>query len=136
MANPLLTPDPAKAPWYFLGLQELLHYFTPLVADQVAKILKNNLKSDRLTEQQVYLGEHVPSSLRGRNTLWAGAFLKTASKFVDSKIIATKGYGESDPLESGESAQARAKNRRVEISIVDSVLRLEGVVPPTAASPR
>ena len=65
-----------------------------------------------------------------------GAFLKTASKFVDSKIIATKGYGESDPLESGESAQARAKNRRVEISIVDSVLRLEGVVPPTAASPR
>ena len=49
----------------------------------------------------------------------------------------TKGYGESDPLESGESAQARAKNRRVEISIVDSVLRLEGVVPPNAAaSPR
>ena len=56
---------------------------------------------------------------------------------VDPKIIATKGYGESDPLESGESAQARAKNRRVEISIVDSVLRLEGVVPPNAAaSPR
>jgi hypothetical protein len=32
MANPLLTPNPAKAPWYFLGLQELLHYFPPLVA--------------------------------------------------------------------------------------------------------
>ena len=31
-ANPLLTPNPAKAPWYFLGLQELLHYFPPLVA--------------------------------------------------------------------------------------------------------
>jgi len=56
---------------------------------------------------------------------------------VDPNIIATKGYGMSDPLESGESAQARAKNRRVEISIVDSVLRLEGIVPPTAAaSPR
>jgi hypothetical protein len=26
------TPNPAKAPWYFLGLQELLHYFPPLVA--------------------------------------------------------------------------------------------------------
>src|SRR5579863_8114872 len=26
LANPLLTPNPAKAPWYFLGLQELLHY--------------------------------------------------------------------------------------------------------------
>ena len=32
LANPLLTPNPAKAPWYFLGLQELLHYFPPLAA--------------------------------------------------------------------------------------------------------
>ena len=53
---------------------------------------------------------------------------------VDSKVIATKGYGESDPLENGKSARARTKNRRVEISIVDSVLRMEGVVPPTAAA--
>lgn len=32
IANPLHTPNPAKAPWYFLGLQELLHYFPPIVA--------------------------------------------------------------------------------------------------------
>jgi len=32
MADPLHTPNPAKAPWYFLGLQELLHYFPPIVA--------------------------------------------------------------------------------------------------------
>jgi quinol-cytochrome oxidoreductase complex cytochrome b subunit len=32
IANPLETPNPAKAPWYFLGLQELLHYFPPVVA--------------------------------------------------------------------------------------------------------
>lgn len=32
MANPEHTPNPAKAPWYFLGLQELLHYFPPVVA--------------------------------------------------------------------------------------------------------
>ena len=32
LANPFLTPNPAKAPWYFLGLQELLHYFPPIVA--------------------------------------------------------------------------------------------------------
>ncbi len=32
LANPILTPNPAKAPWYFLGLQELLHYFPPIVA--------------------------------------------------------------------------------------------------------
>ena len=32
IANPVETPNPAKAPWYFLGLQELLHYFPPVVA--------------------------------------------------------------------------------------------------------
>jgi menaquinol-cytochrome c reductase cytochrome b/c subunit len=32
LANPMQTPNPAKAPWYFLGLQELLHYFPPVVA--------------------------------------------------------------------------------------------------------
>lgn len=32
IANPTVTPNPAKAPWYFLGLQEMLHYFPPVVA--------------------------------------------------------------------------------------------------------
>lgn len=32
VANPDHTPNPAKAPWYFLGIQELLHLFPPLVA--------------------------------------------------------------------------------------------------------
>jgi menaquinol-cytochrome c reductase cytochrome b/c subunit len=32
IADPTRTPNPAKAPWYFLGLQELLHYYPPLVS--------------------------------------------------------------------------------------------------------
>ncbi len=32
LADPSHTPNPAKAPWYFLGLQEMLHYFPPMVA--------------------------------------------------------------------------------------------------------
>ena len=32
LADPMRTPNPAKAPWYFLGLQELLHYFPPVIA--------------------------------------------------------------------------------------------------------
>jgi len=32
MANPNRTPNPSKAPWYFLGLQELLTMFHPMVA--------------------------------------------------------------------------------------------------------
>jgi len=31
-ANPTESPNPSKAPWYFLGLQELLVYFDPWIA--------------------------------------------------------------------------------------------------------
>jgi hypothetical protein len=34
-ANPSATPNPSKAPWYFLGLQEMLVYFDPWLAGVV-----------------------------------------------------------------------------------------------------
>ena len=38
-ANPGLSPNPAKAPWYFLGVQELLLHFHPLFAVVVIPLL-------------------------------------------------------------------------------------------------
>ncbi len=38
-ANPTKTPNPSKAPWYFLGLQEMLVYFDPWFAGVVAPSL-------------------------------------------------------------------------------------------------
>ncbi len=38
-ANPTLTPNPSKAPWYFLGLQEMLVYFDPWHAGVVLPTL-------------------------------------------------------------------------------------------------
>lgn len=38
-ANPTRTPNPSKAPWYFLGLQEMLVYFDPWLAGVVLPTL-------------------------------------------------------------------------------------------------
>ena len=38
-ANPNITPNPAKAPWYFLGLQELLSYWDPQIVGVMIPLL-------------------------------------------------------------------------------------------------
>jgi quinol-cytochrome oxidoreductase complex cytochrome b subunit len=42
-ANPGMSPNPAKAPWYFLGLQELLLHFHPFFAVVVLPLLATTL---------------------------------------------------------------------------------------------
>ena len=39
IANPSVTPNPSKAPWYFLGLQEMLVYFDPWIAGVIIPTL-------------------------------------------------------------------------------------------------
>ena len=41
---------------------------------------------------------------------------------IESSIVSTKGFGKSSPLVVGTSAKARAKNRRVEIGVIDTVV--------------
>lgn len=38
-ANPSVTPNPSKAPWYFLGLQEMLVYYDPWYAGVVLPLI-------------------------------------------------------------------------------------------------
>ncbi len=38
-ANPLVTPNPAKAPWYFMGLQEMLEHMHPTLAGVILPTL-------------------------------------------------------------------------------------------------
>jgi quinol-cytochrome oxidoreductase complex cytochrome b subunit len=38
-ANPGMSPNPAKAPWYFVGIQELLLHFHPLFAVVIIPLL-------------------------------------------------------------------------------------------------
>ena len=45
---------------------------------------------------------------------------------IPATILSTQGFGKSDPRVAGDSEQARAANRRVEIGIVDSVLLTNG----------
>lgn len=44
---------------------------------------------------------------------------------IDPQIITSKGFGKSQPIVSGNTAAARAKNRRVEIGIVDTIINYE-----------
>lgn len=39
MANPLISPNPSKAPWYFVGYQELLIHLHPIFASLILPLL-------------------------------------------------------------------------------------------------
>jgi outer membrane protein OmpA-like peptidoglycan-associated protein len=47
---------------------------------------------------------------------------------IDPEIISNRGYGKSTPRVAGTSQEARSRNRRVEIGIIDTVIDYEGIV--------
>jgi outer membrane protein OmpA-like peptidoglycan-associated protein len=47
---------------------------------------------------------------------------------IDPSIITMKGFGKANPLVRGTSSDARAKNRRVEIGIIDTVIKYHSLV--------
>ena len=49
---------------------------------------------------------------------------------IDPRIISATGYGKSSPRVAETTSEARAKNRRVEIAIVDITLEFKGEAPP------
>jgi len=46
---------------------------------------------------------------------------------IDPSIITSQGFGKSNPLVNGSTPDARAKNRRVEIGIIDTLVTYRGV---------
>jgi quinol-cytochrome oxidoreductase complex cytochrome b subunit len=91
-ANPGLSPNPAKAPWYFMGLQELLVHFHPLVAVLVIPLAAAMLllrlpaiDASSATEGTWFISD------RGRRTAAAGAifgsFVTLAAVLLDEYAL-------------------------------------------------
>ena len=49
---------------------------------------------------------------------------------IEAAIVNTKGYGKTNRLVAGQTEQARAKNRRVEIALTDSEIKYIGEPDP------
>ena len=77
-ANPGLSPNPAKAPWYFMGLQELLIHFHPFFVVVVLPVLGGALLV-RAAKATTSPGEGVWfASSNGRRIVTAAAVAGTA----------------------------------------------------------
>jgi len=86
-ANPGMSPNPAKAPWYFMGLQELLVHFHPVFAVLIIPLLA--AAGMLLLPYLNYDGDTsgiFMASRRGRR--WAAAAVVTAATVTPLLVIA------------------------------------------------
>jgi hypothetical protein len=105
LADPQHTANPAKAPWYFTGLQELLHYFPPFVAGIILPTLivlalvvvpffNVNIKDETLwlhdkARRLTILGTHkhgLPTSLDDEVLVGLIQLTKRRSNFNDPRV--------------------------------------------------
>jgi quinol-cytochrome oxidoreductase complex cytochrome b subunit len=79
-ANPGLSPNPTKAPWYFMGLQELLMHFHPVFSVFVIPlILVIGLVSIPYINYQAETAGVWFCSRKGRKTALAAVFIAIAA---------------------------------------------------------
>jgi len=145
-ANPDVTPNPSKAPWYFLNLQELLLHMNPALAGVVVPtvfllVLAAVPYIDRSTEGQ---GTWFGTLNSVRITIWSGIFafagtllliLFDQGKHAQAYEIVTgktypvgqerPGWLPDGPLTVGLTAGASTPNNVVG-NVVERILALRG----------
>jgi len=91
MANPGLSPNPAKAPWYFAGLQEILLHVPPLVGILAVPLvllaffsLIPYFKYSRTSPSLWFISQN------GKTSGWISFFFSTLAAII---LILAKEYG-------------------------------------------
>lgn len=76
IANPLITTDPAKAPWYFLGLQELLEHMHPTLAGVLipTALIVFLIALPYIDNSRAQAGVWFSSERGKRITLWSAVY--------------------------------------------------------------
>ncbi|HEX9676623.1 MAG TPA: hypothetical protein VGA07_11650 [Anaerolineales bacterium] len=80
IANPFVTSDPAKAPWYFVGLQELLEHMHPTLAGVIVPSLLVGflVVLPYLDSSRQGVGTWFTSRRGGRIVLWTALYTLVA----------------------------------------------------------
>lgn len=101
------------------GKQIIAGFAVKLAPTQQNKILvsgyTDNAPIGRALQQQGIASNQILSQKRAENVM---AFI--ISQGVKSDLISAQGFGDSNPIASNDTAQGRAQNRRVELSLAAS----------------
>src|SRR5258708_2419698 len=103
IANPLVTTDPAKAPWYFMGLQELLEHMPPTLAGVITPgiLVVFLLALPYLDHSGVHAGVWFSTPRGKRITLWTAvytAIVMPAYVILDNTYSLREMFRQSAPV--------------------------------------